>query len=611
MCGITGIISTQNPVQVQQIKAMNDTLIHRGPDSEGIWISKDGKIGLGHRRLSILDLSERGAQPMHSKDGNYVIVLNGEIYNYIELREILTKKGYTFNSQTDTEVLLNLFIEYGEACLKQVEGMYAFAIWNNKDKTLFLARDRFGEKPLYYTYTTHSFAFASEMKALWKYGVSKKPNLKRVFEYLLYSTIESSIYPYQTFYENIFQIEPAHYAYVRIDQDRLHFQTHKYWDITNINATYTGSFEQAKEEFLALFTDSIRKRLRSDVPVGSSLSGGLDSSSIVCSIHQYFSNNIKEFQTFSAVFPGFELDESKYIQAVAQKTGFKANYVTPDSNSFIKNIDKINYHQEEPYGSASIAAQYEVMQMVKQQQVTVLLDGQGADEMLAGYTPLWQTYLKHLLFTRPLAFHKEWREFKKIPNFKLEGSFGFNLLNQWFYTLKKKLSVFKRKFISVKSPYYLGIHPDIVKKYRLLPSPIESPPTLKEHLYFMLLKRGLNELLRYADRNSMAHAVEVRLPFLDHRIAEFLFSLPDNYLISPGYSKRILRAAMQGILPDLIIQRQDKIGFAPPQQEWFNNPKLKEMVYSSIEKLKKEGVIVKSYPQLYWQYLMLGYTYQS
>lgn len=611
MCGITGIISLHKPIQPQDIQTMNNTLRHRGPDSEGIWLNENATVAFGHRRLSIIDLSERGAQPMHSQDENYVIVLNGEIYNYIELRQILLKKGYTFRSQTDTEVLLNLFIEYGEKCLEQVEGMYAFAIWNKRDKTLFLARDRFGEKPLYYTYTTHSFAFASEMKALWAYGIPKKPNPQRVFEYLLYTTIESSIYPHETFYENIFQIKPAHYAYIRVHQDHLDIYTQQYWDITNVKNTYKGSFEQAKEEFLSLFMDSIRKRLRSDVPVGSSLSGGLDSSSIVCTVEQYFKNNIKEFQTFSAIFPEFELDESKYIQAVSQRTGFKANYVTPDSESFIKNIDKVNYHQEEPYGSASVAVQYEVMQLVRQHKVTVLLDGQGADEMLAGYTPFWQTYLKHLFFTRPCVFQKEWKEFKKIPNFKLEGSLLSNAVHQWFYGLKKRLMTRRRKFISVRSPYYVGIHPDVVEKYRFLPSPIESPPTLKKHLYFMLIKRGLNELLRYADRNSMAHAIEVRLPFLDHRIAEFLFSLPDNYLISQGYSKRILRAAMQGTLPDLIAQRQDKIGFAPPQQRWFDNPKLKEMVHHSIARLKREGIIIQEYPQLYWQYLMLNYTYEG
>lgn len=611
MCGITGIISLQKPVHTQDVHSMNETLIHRGPDSEGIWINKEATVGLGHRRLSIIDLSDRGLQPMHSQDENYVIVLNGEIYNYIELREDLQKKGYIFASQTDTEVLLNLFIEYKEQCLKKLEGMYAFAIWNKKEKTMFLARDRFGEKPLYYTYNAHTFAFASEIKALWQYGVSKKPNPQRVFEYLLYTTIESSVFPQETFYENIFQIQPAHYTWVKIQEDRLNISTKQYWDIENIGSTYKGSFEQAKEEFLALFTDSIRKRLRSDVPVGSSLSGGLDSSAIVCSVHQYFKDNIKEFQTFSAIFPGFELDESKYIHAVAQKTNFKANYVTPDSDSFIKNINKVNYHQEEPYGSASIAVQYEVMQLVKQHNVTVLLDGQGADEMLAGYTPLWQTYLKHLLFTRPLSYMKEWKEFKKIPNFKLTGSLLSNAAHQWFYGTKKKLSAWKRKFISPKSAYYLGIHPDLIQKYAFLRNPIENPPTLKKHLKFMLLKRGLNELLRYADRNSMAHAVEVRLPFLDHRIAEFLFSLPDNYLISQGYSKRVLRAAMQGTLPEMIAQRQDKIGFAPPQQQWFNNPILKEMVQNSIQKLKKEQIITQEYPQLQWQYLMLNYTYES
>lgn len=611
MCGITGIISLQKPIHTQDIHAMNEALIHRGPDSEGIWIDENSIIGLGHRRLSIIDLSERGSQPMLSQDKNYVIVLNGEIYNYIELREHLQKKGYTFISQTDTEVLLNLFIEYKEKCLEKLEGMYAFGVWNKQDKTLFLARDRFGEKPLYYTQNTHFFAFASEMKALWKYGIPKKPNPQRVFEYLLYTTIESSVFPQETFYENILQIQPAHYAWVKIENNTINITTKQYWDIENLHATYKGSFVQAKEEFLALFTDSIRKRLRSDVPVGSSLSGGLDSSSIVCSVHHYFKENIKEFQTFSAIFPGFELDESKYIHAVAQKTGFKANYVTPDSDSFIKNIHKVNYHQEEPYGSASIAVQYEVMQLVKQHNVTVLLDGQGADEMLAGYTPLWQTYLKHLLFTRPIAYSKEWKEFKKIPNFKLSGNLLSNAVHQWFYGTKKKMASWKRKFISPKSSYYLGINPELVQQYAFLPNPIESPPTLKKHLKFMLLKRGLNELLRYADRNSMAHAVEVRLPFLDHRIAEFLFSLPDNYLISQGYSKRILRAAMQGTLPEMIVQRQDKIGFAPPQQQWFTNPLLKEMVQNSIQKLKKERIITQEYPQLYWQYLMLNYTYES
>lgn len=609
MCGIAGVISINQKISPVEIKKMTDTLVHRGPDDEGVWINESGNVGFGHRRLSIIDLSSEGKQPMHYLN-RYTITYNGEIYNYIEIKEELKKKGYQFHSNTDTEVILAAYDYWKETCVEQFDGMFAFAIYDKLEEEIFLSRDRFGEKPFYFTYFNHQLLFASEMKAFWALGVPKTPLRQRVYEYLLFSTLENPFNRSQTFYENIYQLQPAHYAIIQIKNENLKVEQVKYWGI-DLKKTLNISFNDAKDKFLELFKESIKKRLRSDVKVGSSLSGGMDSSAIVCTIKKYFGDKINDFNTFSAVFPGFEKDESKYIKEVIDHTGFKNYTVTPNPESFLENFEKLMYHQEEPFGSSSIAAQFEVMRLAKQHQTTVLLDGQGADEVLAGYPGMWASYLKQIYFPGSRLFQEEYERFiENNPDFKLNDSYKKILADKLFYQCNKKIGDLRRPFIPPESDFYLGLHPELIKSFNKTKNPVQAPPHLKRQLKFALLHRGLNELLRYADRNSMAHSIEARLPFLNHQLVEFLFSLPDNYIISNGWSKKILRVSMQDILPETIQWRKDKIGYEPPQKDWFENKMINDKLQNALALLKQEKIINKPNHKLYWNYLMLGEIYE-
>ena len=563
---------------------MTDSIAHRGPDGEGFWINKNNFVGFGHRRLSIIDLTNGGAQPMHYLD-RYTIIHNGEIYNYIELKEQLSKQGYIFQSQSDTEIILAAYDKYKEACVQHFDGMFAFAIWDEKEQTLFCARDRFGEKPFFYSFDETQFSFASEAKALWAIGIEKKINYPLLLNYLVLGYTETAADNTITFFQNIFSLPAAHY--LNFNYREFTFNISRYWDCdkeTKINI----SEEDAIEKFTELFTASVKRRLRSDVTVGTSLSGGLDSSSIIASINKIEGTNF--LQTFSAVFPDFEKDESKYIQSVAEKFNLKNYSVSPTADDLVKNLEKLCYHQEIPITSSSIFAQYKVFELAKQQNVKVLLDGQGADETLAGYNKYIHWYLQELLKARNLKFSKEKRALKKN-----KISFTWNIKNYiaaWFpaqatYQLEKRET---KKLLHF---------PDITNDFKnayLDKQSILKPIVFKlnDVLYFSTFQSGLEELLRYADRNSMAHSREVRLPFLNHELVQFIFSLPSHFKIHNGYTKWLLRKSMEKNLPASIVWRKEKTGFEPPQKKWMENILLQEYLREAKSKLVKEGILKPS-----------------
>ena len=390
MCGIAGILSFKDKVTLQSLKTMTDTIVHRGPDGEGQWVNHNGQIGFGHRRLSIIDLSELGKQPMHYLYMRYTITFNGEIYNYREIKNDLIKAGYRFISETDTEVLLALYDLKKERCLENLDGMFAFAIWDESTQELFCARDRFGEKPFYYTIYNNQFIFGSEMKEIFSIGVPKTVNYNMVYNYLENDLVENPLNKQETFFENIYKLEAA--TYLKVKDKKI--KKIKYWEI-NLKNRSEVSFAEAEKEFTRLFEISISRRLRSDVPVGSSLSGGLDSSSVVARINKILQNNTTQ-KTFSARFHNKDFDEGKFMLQIQKKFNLDSYYVYPDSNTLLKNLDLVYHHQEEPFGSASILAQWEVMRLAKQNNVSVLLDGQGADEFLSGYHKYFPTYLFEL-----------------------------------------------------------------------------------------------------------------------------------------------------------------------------------------------------------------------
>jgi asparagine synthase (glutamine-hydrolysing) len=558
VCGICGIfeLSHQNPPPVHILASMNQALVHRGPDDGGTFVQ--GPVALGHRRLSIIDLSSAGHQPMPSSDQNLWIVYNGEIYNYLELKTELKNLGYSFKTGTDTEVILAAYQAYGPECTSKFNGMWAFAIWDQAKQTLFCSRDRFGIKPFYYVYHRDRFVFASEIKALLKHpDISKDIDPFVAYRFLKFG--QSNIGS-ESFYSDIRQLKPGHYLHV--NQSGIFERC--YWDLHSDIEQPPITIKSAAEKFEALLTDSVRLTMRSDVPIGTCLSGGLDSSALVCIAHQLnqrFPSDLYQQETFSSCFEEKKYDEREFIETVIQQTGAKKNYVFPSPAQFLQDLSLLVRAQDEPFTSLSIFAQWSVMKKVQERSVSVLLDGQGADELLAGYG-------YDSLFWAELLNNQDWQS--------LSQEIRASLNKHGLYTTAKRIvsGLLPLKFKDLKNAW---------PSHQLLASEFESEFTshnfhqekekkynesLKNELYFEL-KNRLPTLLRYEDRNSMAFSIESRVPFLDHRLVEFVFSLPDTYIIHQGWSKWIFRKAMAGILPERIRWRQDKMGFVTPQELWY------------------------------------------
>jgi len=600
MCGIAGIISIKpHLVSTERLKQMTDAIAHRGPDGEGLWLNENKTVGLAHRRLAIIDLSVNGKQPMHfpfpsgearpdmiergpRERARYSITYNGEIYNYIELKEELKLKGYSFFSQSDTEVILAAYDYWKEECLQQFDGMFAFAIWDEQEQTLFTARDRFGEKPFYYFFDGEQFVFASEMKALWAAGVERSIDHSMLLNYIGLGWVKNPADLSQTFYKNISSLPQAHY--LKLDMHIGKNEIVQYWDLDKeTQSTLTES--DAIEQFQQLFNTSVTRRLRSDVETGTSLSGGLDSSSITAIIKSQIPNS--KFQVFTASFPGFEKDETAYAKQIADQFHLQQHLVTPTAETLLNDLQKLIHQQEEPFQSSSIYAQYKVYELAKQQGIKVILDGQGADETLAGYHKYIHWFLQEKVkgggykaeaeafAQNNIAVDWSWKNklaarFPDIAAVQLENKANKELLNNKFIANDYRKTNFNKKSI---------FKPTVSK--------------LNDLLYYNTMRLGLEELLRYADRNSMAHGVEVRLPFLSHELVQFVFSLPSYYKIRNGYTKYILRESMKELLPSSIVYRTDKIGYEPPQQQWMQSAGFQELLQSSRQKLVTENILKK------------------
>lgn len=587
MCGIAGIIQNHTKDYTREhLQKMTDVLAHRGPDGEGHWNNTDETCLLGHRRLSIIDLSDAGNQPMHYL-GRYVIVHNGEIYNYVELRKELEKRGYGFCSKTDTEVIAAAYDCWGEECLQQFDGMFAFSIWDEKEKTLFAARDRFGEKPFFYCYDDNRLLFASEMKALWTAGIAKSPNFKMLFNYITIGYTDNPERPEETFYENIYKLPAA--SFLKFSFIYFSYSIQKYWDIDLANQQKKITDKEATETFSNLFAASIKRRLRSDVAVGTSLSGGLDSSSVIAqlsTIHQSPADS-NRVTAFTASFPGFEKDETAYAKQMAKQFSLEHFTTNISGNELMDDWEKLCYHQEEPFGSASIYAQYKVFELAKQQNIKVLLDGQGADETLAGYHKYYKWYWQELFRKRKLYRSKELGAAKQLG---VAEKFDYkNMIAAYFPVFASV--VMERQYLlkAIKQE-------DLTKDFVRLQSreAYYTPPEyfdLNGLLYFNTCTHGLEELLRYADRNSMAHGREVRLPFLSHELVEFIFSLPSHFKIRTGWTKWLLRTTMEKSLPAEIVWRRDKVGFEPPQKNWMELAAVKNAVREAKRKLINENIL--------------------
>jgi asparagine synthase (glutamine-hydrolysing) len=587
MCGIAGIIQSETSrFSIDHLQKMTSVLSHRGNDGNSTWLNESGNALLGHCRLSIIDPTSAGSQPMHFRD-RYTIIHNGEIFNYIELKQELAAAGYQFKSRSDTEVILAAYDHWYDECVEHFDGMFAFAIWDNEEKELFAARDRFGEKPFYYSFDGETFQFASEMKALWAAGLERQPNLQMLFNFITIGYTDNPERPEETFYNNIFKLPPASRLFYLPDDKEL--TIYKYWDIDLEKRNKTIADDDAIEKFHHLFSTSVSRRLRSDVPIGTSLSGGLDSSSVLATITGSGMLNYPP-QAFTAIFPGFEKDESVISKKVADHFGTRQQTVNITAGDLVKDWEKLCYHQEEPFGSASIYAQFKVFELAGQNKVKVLMDGQGADETLAGYHKYYKWYWQELFIKRKLI---------KSGELKLAREKGitedFNYKNIIASLFPDFASVILERQYLLRALRNESLTKDFIRQQSK--EAYYSTPAhynLSGALYFNTCTHGLEELLRYADRNAMAHGCELRLPFLSHELVEFIFSLPANFKIRDGWTKWLLRKSMDKKLPAEVTWRKDKVGYEPPQKQWMENKDLQDLIHEAKKKMVNRNILKKN-----------------
>lgn len=559
MCGIAGLIGTR-PLAQGVVAAMTDLLAHRGPDDSGQWRSDDGLVELGHRRLSIIDTTEGGHQPMVRDD--LVIVFNGEIYNYKELKAELQADGVQFRTHSDTEVILAAHQHWGDDAMARFNGMFAYALLDRRRNVLICARDRFGEKPFLFSVQPGFFAFASEYKALLALdGISRDyapTSLLRFLEGMNQGLDDGR----QTLFPAINQLLPGEKMVV--DLGSLSWTVTRYWTIAPDLALATLSVADASARLRELLVDSVRLRLRSDVPVGSCLSGGLDSGAIVCIARSLMGEGVP-YHVFTGRFPGTSADEWEYASQVVAATGAISHVVEPRADTFLTDLADFVWANELPVGSTSQYAQYCVFRLARETGVTVLLDGQGADEVLGGYEQYFGPYLDSL----PPARRADEAALIRARYPKALPTGSQSALSNLPPALRWLLASLTGKGSDPTFGIAFGHVGKVAKGNKVALDPRFHP--LAGALVRDSFEKHLPALLRYGDRNSMAHSREVRLPFCDHRIAEFALSLPPELLMGDVQTKRLLREATRGILPEPVRTRWNKQGFLPPQDLWFKD----------------------------------------
>ncbi len=612
MCGISGIACWNGKkISTDEIIRMNNSLRHRGPDDEGFLlinekqktiafgndtpievkesrlhfsptqhIEKNNSVYellLGHRRLSIIDISATGHQPMCLPDVDLWITYNGEIYNYKELRASLQAKGIEFITESDTEVILRCYQAYGSECVQHFNGMWSFVIYDGRKKEMFASRDRFGVKPFYYHSAENNFAFASEQKTLLQFSeVKKEINPVAMFDFLALNVLEKEK---EGLFKGIKELQPAHNLSLNLKNGEIKINC--YYSLKTDSTFFSINKKQTQEyidEVKKLATESIDLRLRADVTVGTCLSGGIDSSVIVCVMDKLLkekssSQNGNKIQAFSSIFPGSRFDESAYMKNVVEQTNTNWHTVIPDKKDFLNDVEYLIYSHDLPIWSISSFAQSSVMKLAKSNHVKVLLDGQGADELFGGY----KHYYKYLL--NDFKSSSENNEYQNAIA-ALKETNGKDFLVR--YNLKKLIEptapLLLKKFFFPDLKY---IHPDLLNQYkeRFLFLK-ETSTSLNEKLKEDFTGTYLKELLRREDRNGMMHSVESRVPFTDdHSLVESVFSIQGNYKIRGASTKYLLREAFKDILPSPVYSRTDKLGFVTPNNEWMNDLKNDFRIY--------------------------------
>jgi len=592
MCGIAGLYRTGERIDLGRLHAMGRLLAHRGPHDEGLVLvdsragqfmtlggpdtppdaftsphryapgrqegdtkHADFRVGLAHRRLSIVDLTASGHQPMCGPDAKEWITYNGEIYNYLELRTELQSLGETFTSTSDTEVILAAYRHWGVDCLSRFNGMFAFALWDARERRLFCARDRFGVKPFYYQWDGHGFAFASEPKALvLTQRLRIAPSLAAIRDLVALDWVDHDA---QTFFAGLWQLPAGH----RLIVSERGLAIERWWHLEPGRRANGGPADWTRE-FESLFTDSVRLRLRADVEVGSCLSGGLDSSAVVTTAAKQLEQPMHAFTCAYDEGPAY--DERPYVRAVVEASGAAPHLVVPDGRDFWNTFDRIAFEQDEPTAGPGLYSQWHVMRLAHQAGMRVLLDGQGGDETLAGYFRYLPIRLRDRLTNGDLfgflgGFSPVATRLGAMTTLAL-------VIEPW---LPPALVAPLRRLFGQGKDRVLA------PKLRALdPRPLPRPPggwdsALAAQLAFDTTQRLLPSLLRYEDRNSMAFAIETRLPFLDYRLVEFAFSLPDDQRLDGIVTKAILRKSLADRIPKPVLERRDKMGFETPADVWL------------------------------------------
>ena len=613
VCGIAGIFSPLSPRPLAaDVQRMCDTIRHRGPDGEGFFLADPStglsvrgggpdapaslrlphttqfegtpaRVALGHRRLSILDPSPAGHQPMLSHDEQCAIVYNGEIYNFVELRDALGQRGHRFTTETDTEVILAAYREWGLDCLRHFNGMWAFALWDGALQQLFCARDRYGIKPFHYSWDGATFVFASEMKAI----VAALPSPPAVHDEAVYEYLALGLTDRhkETFLRGIERLPAGHLLTIGRDGAPRTSRWYTFPVSREIAPASDAQRRDQVETFRALLEDAVRVHLRSDVPVGTCLSGGLDSSTIVCIANRLLREDghldrrplAERQKTFSACYEDPRFDEREFIESVLAQTGAERNYVFPDGYGRLwEEVDQLVWHQDEPFWSTSMYAQWNVMRLVRDRGVVVVLDGQGGDEIMAGYGNYFAVLASQLIRDgqsgRLPRYLRDANAISRVKPGRLLAQAAYLSVPPGVkHLLRRTVGPFVRPAWSHADRVLNAEFRGGMAEYRgwMATSHEQRVTSLAEHLQHDVMSNNLSALLRFEDRNSMAFGVESRVPFLDHRVVEYLFTLPATQKIHEGWTKWILRESMRGVLPEDVRLRRDKKGFVTPELLWL------------------------------------------
>ena len=564
MCGIVGVVAPMpgdSAARFEAVRRMVSSLAHRGPDADGVWCGP--RTVLGHTRLSIIDLSEAGRQPMVDESGRYVLIFNGEIYNYLELRRELEGMGYRFRSATDSEVVLYAYHRWGPEALRRFNGMWALAIWDTEREELFAARDRAGKKPFHYTIGQNGeFYFASEIRALRCVGLRATLNPQAAFDFLTQGT-------YGHLGENGFiaevkQLPPAHWMTLTPgDEPRLT----RYWELPYVAPQDRLPYDDAfRARFRDLLTDAVRLRLRSDVPVGATLSGGLDSSTIVALIDRLTDG--APLHIFTSLYPGSRHDETPYFDATVARLRHPLIHRVSDPDADLESdLVQVLDHQEEPFGDTSIVAHFRLMRAARAAGVPVVLSGQGGDELLLGYPSMVHAYLGHLAARGRVwgAVHEAGR-WSARSGIARQAVFRGAAAHAIPLGLRDRLRTrYVRQLAEITTPS--------LRRQVSLRRFAERPgrDSFDSYVEQVFTRFAIPHLTHYDDRNAMTFSVEGRMPFLDYRLVELMFSVQYDALFRDGVTKRVLRESCADLLPEIVRSRGDKVGFHTPLARWLRS----------------------------------------